>query len=299
MKEERNILNAAGTEIAIITRPDETDYISLTDIAKHRDPENPRIIIANWMRNRSTLEFLGLWEQLHNPDFKRLEFDTFKNESGANAFVMTPEKWTKSTAAIGITTKRGRYGGGTYAHTDIAFEFASWLSPEFKLYIIQDYKRLKSDEAHQLRLEWKAKRLISKANYRLHTDAVQKHLVHTGLTRQQINYVYADEADVINVALFGMTAKEWRSQHPDAKGNNMRDEATITELVVLGNLESMNAEFIRQGLSQSQRLMTLRSVAAYQIKTLQENASTEKLGALLLPAQRPALNPAEEPSKYE
>ena len=296
MKEEHNVLNADGTQIAVITRPDETDYISLTDIAKHRDPENPRIIIANWMRNRSTLEFLGLWEQLHNPVFKRIEFDTFKNESGANAFVMTPDKWTRSTAAIGILTKRGRYGGGTFAHTDIAFEFASWLSPEFKLYIIQDYKRLKSNEAHQQRLEWRAKRLITKANYRLHTDAVQKHLVHTGLTPQQISFVYADEADVINVALFGMTARQWRDAHPDSKGN-MRDEATITELVVLGNLESMNAEFIRQGLSQSQRLLTLRNVASYQIKALQENASAEKLGSLILPSQRPGLEPGKGSSE--
>ena len=288
MKEKHNVLNANGTDIAVITRPDDMDYISLTDIAKRRDPENPRFIIANWMRNRSTLEYLGLWEQLNNPGFKRVEFDTFKNESGSNAFVMTPEKWTKSTAAIGITTKRGRYGGGTFAHSDIAFEFASWLSPVFKLYIIQDYKRLKSNEAREHRLEWTAKRLITKANYRLHTDAVQKHLVHTGLTRQQINFVYADEADVINVALFGMTAKEWRDLHPGAKGN-MRDEATITELVVLGNLESMNAEFIRQGLSQSQRLITLRNVASYQIRTLQENASVEKLDNLLLPKSPPAI----------
>lgn len=285
MKEKHNILSANGTDIAVITRPDETDYISLTDIARHRSDE-PNDVIRNWLRNRETIEFLGLWEILNNTDFKPVEFDGFRMAAGSNAFTLSPKKWIDRTNAIGIVSRSGRYGG-TFAHTDIAFEFASWLSPVFKLYIIQDYKRLKSNEAHEQRLEWKAKRLITKANYRLHTDAVQKHLVHTGLTRQQINFVYADEADVINVALFGMTAREWRDLHPGAKGN-MRDEATITELVVLGNLESMNAEFIRQGLSQSQRLLTLRNVASYQIRALQENTSVEKLDNLLLPKSPPA-----------
>lgn len=294
MKEEHNVLNADGTQIAVITRPDETDYISLTDIARHRSDE-PNDVIRNWMRNRDTIEFLGLWEVLNNPGFKPVEFDGFKSAAGSNAFTLSPKKWIAHTNAIGIIARSERYGG-TFAHTDIAFEFASWLSPEFKLYIIQDYKRLKSNEAHQQRLEWRAKHLITKANYRLHTDAVQKHLVHTGLTPQQISFVYADEADVINVALFGMTARQWRDAHPDSKGN-LRDEATITELVVLGNLESMNAEFIRQGLSQSQRLLTLRNVASYQIKALQENASAEKLSSLILPSQRPGLEPGKGSSE--
>lgn len=281
MKEERNMIIANGTEIAVITRPDETDYISLTDIARHRDSENPYIVISNWMRNRSTLEFLGLWEQLHNTDFKPIEFDRFKYEAGSNGFVMTPEKWIKSTSAIGVVSKRGRYGGGTFAHTDIAFEFASWISPEFKLYIIQDYQRLKSDEAHQLRLEWRAKRLITKANYRLHTDAVQKHLITEELTKQQISFIYADEADLLNVVLFGMTAQDWRQANPGKKGN-IRDDASITELVVLSNLEAINAELIRQEIPQANRLVTLRRLAVYQLKTLEGNAATKKLGSMLL-----------------
>ena len=223
----------------------------------------------------------GLWEKLHNADFKGVEFDAFRNSAGSNAFTLSPQLWIKNTNAIGMLSKSGK-NGGTFAHSDIAFEFASWVSPEFKLYIIQDYQRLKKDEAHQLRLEWYAKRLIPKANYRIHTDAVKAHLLRDGLTKQQINYTYADEADLINVALFGMTAKEWRDAHPDAKGN-MRDAASITELVVLSNLEAMNAELIRQGQAQPQRLVALRKIAAYQMQALEGSSAIGRIGAALLP----------------
>ena len=283
MADERNILHANGTDITMITKPDQSDYISLTDIARHRSDE-PNDVIRNWLRGRDTIEFLGLWEQLNNPDFKPVEFDGFRTAAGSNAFTLSPKRWVEATNAIGIISQSGRYGG-TYAHTDIAFEFASWISPEFKLYIIKDYQRLKSDEQHQQKLEWNAKRLITKANYRLHTDAVQTHLVRTALTKQQISFVYADEADMLNVALFGMTAKEWRIQNPTVAGN-MRDAATITELVVLANLEAINAELIRQGLSQGDRLITLRQIANYQLKTLTGNASTTSLGKLLLPGKK-------------
>lgn len=279
MKDERNTLHAAGAQIAIITRPDQSDYISLTDIARHANPKEPKDVVKNWMRSRNTIEFLGLWEELNNPNFKGVEFDSFRVQAGLNSFTLSPQLWIRQTNAIGIISKSGQ-SGGTFAHTDIAFEFASWVSPEFKLYIIKDYQRLKSDEQHQRKLEWNAKRLISKANYRLHTDAVQKHLIGAELTKQQISFTYADEADLINVALFGMTAKEWRAQHPDAKGN-MRDEADITELVVLANLESLNAELIRQEIPQSERLVTLRRIANYQLKTLTGNPATAALGKLL------------------
>ncbi len=284
MKEEKNTLSANGVEIAIITRPDETDYISLTDIARHANPSEPKDVVKNWMRSRSTIEFLGLWEKLHNPDFKGVEFDSFRSQAGLNSFTLSPQLWIRKTNAIGIMSKVGK-NGGTFAHSDIAFEFASWVSPEFKLYIIQDYQRLKKDEAHQLRLEWQAKRLISKANYHLHTDAVQKHILRDGLTKQQISYTYADEADLINVALFGMTAKEWRDMNPGAKGN-IRDNAGIAELVVLSNLEALNAEFIRQSFPQSERLIALRRIAVYQMNVMADNSSAKKLDDLLLPKKR-------------
>lgn len=283
MKEERNTLHANGAEIVVVSRPNEADYISLTDIAKYRSDE-PNDVIRNWMRGRDTIEFLGLWETLNNPDFKPVEFEGFRSQAGSNAFTLSPRKWIDETHAIGIVAKSGRYGG-TYAHTDIAFEFASWISPEFKLYIIRDYQRLKTDEAHQQRLEWSAKRLITKANYRLHTDAVQKHLVQGDLTKKQISCVYADEADLLNVALFGMTAQEWRIQHPDARGN-MRDEASVTELVVLANLESINAELIRQKMDQGERLISLRRIANYQMNTLEKSASADKLTNLIVPKRK-------------
>lgn len=261
----KSTIHANGVEIQVNTI-NETDYISLTDIARKRDIENPRYIIQNWMRNRSTISFLGLWEELNNPDFKRVEFDAFKNEAGDNSFVLTPQKWIEATNAIGIISKSGRYGG-TYAHSDIAFEFASWISPEFKLYIIKDYQRLKSDENHAKAIDWNVKREIAKTNYKIHTDAIKEHLILPTLTKTQTSLTYASEADVINVALFGMTAKQWRQLHPDQKGN-MRDSATLEQLIVLSNLESMNAVFIHEGLSQSDRLFRLNQIAIFQLQSL-------------------------------
>lgn len=218
------------------------------------------------MRSRSTIEFLGLWEKLNNPNFKLVEFDQFKQEAGTNSFVLPPQKWIDRTNAIGIISKSGRYGG-TYAHTDIAFEFASWISPEFKLYIIKDYQRLKTDESHIKQIDWNIKREIAKSNYKIHTDAIKEKLILPTLSNAQISYTYASEADVINVALFGITAKAWRKMHPEAKGN-IRDTATIEQLIVLSNLESMNAVFIREGLSQSERLFRLNQIAIFQLQSL-------------------------------
>ncbi|PWM79546.1 MAG: DNA-binding protein [Phascolarctobacterium sp.] len=261
----KSTINANGVEIRVNTT-NEADYISLTDIARKRDAENPRYIIQNWMRNRSTVSFLGLWEELNNPNFKRVEFDAFKNEAGDNGFVLTPQKWIAATNAIGIISKSGRYGG-TYAHSDIAFEFASWISPEFKLYIIKDYQRLKSDESHAKAIEWNVKREIAKTNYRIHTDAVKENLIPPTLSKAQISYTYASEADVINTALFGLTAKHWRQLHPDAKGN-IRDNATIEQLIVLANLESLNAVLIADKLPQADRLFRLNQVAIFQLQSL-------------------------------
>ncbi len=241
MKDVKSTINANGVEIRVASS-NEADYISLTDIAKKRNPEFPADVVKNQLRSRSTIEFLGLWEKIYNPDFKLVEFDQFKNAAGENSFVLTPQKWISTTNAIGITSKSGRYGG-TYAHSDIAFEFASWISPEFKLYIIKDYQRLKADESHAKSLDWNIKREITKSNYRIHTDAIKENLI-PNLTPQQIACKYASEADLINVALFGQTAKQWRNQHSESKGN-IRDEATIEQLIVLANLESLNAEYIR------------------------------------------------------
>lgn len=275
----KSTINANGVEIRVNTT-NEADYISLTDIARKRDAENPRYIIQNWMRNRSTVSFLGLWEELNNPNFKRVEFDAFKNEAGDNGFVLTPQKWIAATNAIGIISKSGRYGG-TYAHSDIAFEFASWISPEFKLYIIKDYQRLKSDESHAKAIEWNVKREIAKTNYRIHTDAVKENLIPPTLSKAQISYTYASEADVINTALFGLTAKQWRQLHPDVKGN-IRDNATIEQLIVLANLESLNAVLIADKLPQADRLFRLNHVAIFQLQSLLKGSikSIENLKAL-------------------
>ena len=259
-------INANGKEITLLAN--NTDYISLTDIAKYLDPENPRFIIQNWMRNRNTIEFLGAWESINNPNFNRLEFDTVRNASGTNAFVLTPQRWIAETNAIGITSKAGRYGG-TYAHSDIAFEFASWISPEFKLYIIQDYQRLKQEEAYRNQLDWQVNRYISKLNYTIQTDAIKENIVPT-LQPSQISYAYSSEADLVNVALFGMTAKEYKKAFPDKEGNQ-RDNATIEQLLVLNNLQSLNAEMIKQGLSQSNRLTELNRIAKEQLDVLYKN----------------------------
>jgi ORF014 len=259
-------INANGKEITLLAN--NTDYVSLTDIAKYLDPENPRFIIQNWMRNRNTIEFLGAWESINNPNFNRLEFDTVRNASGTNAFVLTPQRWIAETNAIGITSKAGRYGG-TYAHSDIAFEFASWISPEFKLYIIQDYQRLKQEEAYRNQLDWKVNRYISKLNYTIQTDAIKENIVPT-LQPSQISYAYSSEADLVNVALFGMTAKEYKKTFPEKEGNQ-RDNATIEQLLVLNNLQSLNAEMIKQGLSQSNRLTELNRIAKEQLEVLYKN----------------------------
>lgn len=279
-KKIESVIHADGVDIAVVTTVgSEEDYISLTDIAKHRNPEFPADVVKNWLRLRSTIEFLGLWEQLNNPQFNMVDFDQFKNDAGSNAFVMSPQKWIKSTNAIGITSRSGRYGGGTYAHKDIAFEFASWLSPEFKLYIIKDYQRLKEDEGHRLALDWNVKRILAKANYRIHTDAIKMNLIPPELPRVQQGYVYADEADVLNVALFGKTAKQWKRENPDAKGN-MRDGATIEQLLVLSNLENINALLIEQGLSQQERLEKLHATALYQIETITDSKSARTLNEM-------------------
>lgn len=259
-------INANGKEITLLVN--NTDYVSLTDIAKYLDPDNPRFIIQNWMRNRNTIEFLGAWESINNPNFNRLEFDTVRNASGTNAFVLTPQRWIAETNAIGITSKAGRYGG-TYAHSDIAFEFASWISPEFKLYIIQDYQRLKQEEAYRNQLDWKVNRYISKLNYTIQTDAIKENIVPT-LQPSQISYAYSSEADLVNVALFGMTAKEYKKAFPEKDGNQ-RDNATIEQLLVLNNLQSLNAEMIKQGLSQSNRLTELNRIAKEQLEVLYKN----------------------------
>lgn len=259
-------INANGKEITLLAN--NTDYVSLTDIAKYLDPENPRFIIQNWMRNRNTIEFLGAWESINNPNFNRLEFDTVRNASGTNAFVLTPQRWIAETNAIGITSKAGRYGG-TYAHSDIAFEFASWISPEFKLYIIQDYQRLKQEEAYRNQLDWKVNRYISKLNYTIQTDAIKENIVPT-LQPSQISYAYSSEADLVNVALFGMTAKEYKKAFPEKDGNQ-RDNATIEQLLVLNNLQSLNAEMIKQGISQSNRLTELNRIAKEQLEVLYKN----------------------------
>ena len=270
-KLKKEEISAKGFSIQVYTKDFKNDYLSLTDIAKYKNTDDPRFVIQNWMRNRNTLEFIGLWEVLNNPKFNRVQFDTFRNESGLNRFTMTPSKWIESTQAIGIVSKAGRYGG-TYAHYDIAMEFASWLSPEFKLYIIQDYKRLKADENSNLSLTWNLHREISKINYKIHTDAIKEYLLDD-LTNEQLSFKYANEADMLNVALFNKRAKQWREENPSLKGN-MRDYANLNELLVLANMESYNAVLIRKGVGQKERMMELRNLARTQMLSL-ENLNSE------------------------
>lgn len=272
-------IRAKDIEISVISSAKKDDYISLTDIARYRNSEYPGYVIQNWLRNRATVDYLGLWEEINNPSFNYLEFEAIKNEAGANSFVLTPKKWVDKTNAIGITTKQGRYAA-TYAHRDIAFEFASWISPEFKLYVIQDYQRLKSDESHRYALDWNVKRLLSKANYRIHTDAIKQNLIPPEVTGRQQSFIYANEADLLNIALFGKTATEWRNENPDKKGENIRDYATIEQLLVLANLENTNALLIEQGLPPELRLKKLNEIAIQQLTTLTKNKSVEKLKAL-------------------
>lgn len=265
---------ADGNEISIISDGTDNDYISLTDIARYKSDE-PTAVIANWMRNKDTIEFLGLWETIYNPNFKPIEFEGFKSQAGSNAFTMSPKKWIEAINAVGIVSKSGRYGG-TFAYKDIAFEFASWISAEFKLYIIKDYQRLKSDENNRLSLDWNVKRTLSKINYKIHTDAIKEKIIPKCITEQQQRFTYASEADVLNIALFGMTASDWKKQNPDLSGN-IRDHATIQQLVILTNLESLNAEYIKQGLPQKERLLKLNDTAISQMKSLVNNISVKKL----------------------
>lgn len=257
-------INAIGQQITLFKNEND-DYISLTDIAKYKS-EDPNDVIKNWLRSKDTIEFLGVWENINNPNFKPVEFDGFRNQAGRNAFTMSPTKWINTTNAIGLVTKSGRYGG-TFAQKDIAFEFASWISAEFKLYIIQDYQRLKEREEDPEKLNWDLKRLLSKTNYSIHTDAIKDNLINSKLSQQQIGYTYANEADVLNVAIFGLTAKQWRENNPDKKGNQ-RDYATIEELIVISNLEGRNAELIDKGIDQKSRLKLLNELARKQMKSL-------------------------------
>ena len=263
----KETIHAKGIEIGIYTSDFENEFISLTDIARYKS-DDPAAVIQNWMRNRDVIEFLGLWETMHNPDFKPLEFEGFKKAAGANAFTMSPQKWINATNSIGIVSKSGRYGGGTFAHSDIAMEFASWISAEFKLYVIKDYRRLKSDENSRLSLNWNLNRELSKLNYKIHTDAIKEKLIIPELTPAQKSFVYADEADLLNVALFGMTAKEWRKGNPGKKGN-IRDYTDLHHLLVLANFESYNAILIEQNIEQPQRLEMLRETALKQLRTIQ------------------------------
>ena len=267
-------ITVKGTEITVF-QGEQDDYISLTDIARHKDPNNTDDIIKNWLRNRNTIELLGFWEIMYNPNFKPVEFDGFKKQAGLNSFVMTPKKWIETTDAIGIISRSGRYGG-TFAHKDIAFEFASWISIEFKLYIIKEFQRLKTDENDRLKLGWNLQRTLAKVNYRIHTDAIKENLVPPTLAKVKINFVYADEADLLNMPLFGITAKQWRDANPKKEGN-IRDEATIEQLVVLSNMESINAVLIHQGLPQNERLKQLNSIAITQMKSLLGNNNLKKL----------------------
>ena len=243
----------------------EQDYISLTDIARHKS-DDPTAVIGNWMRNRNTIEYLGIWETLYNPGFKPLEFDGFRKEAGLNAFTLSPQKWINTTGAIGIVSRSGRYGG-TFAHKDIAFKFASWISVEFELYLVKEFQRLKEQE--QAQIGWNAKRELSKINYRIHTDAIKQNLIPQEITPAQASRIYANEADVLNMALFGMTALEWRDKHPDLKGN-IRDYASINELICLSNMESLNAVFIQDDIPQRERLIRLNRIAIQQMQVLED-----------------------------
>lgn len=265
-KIQKDTIHAKGVDIGIYTEDYQNECLSLTDIARYKS-DDPTAVIQNWMRGRDVIEFLGLWESLHNPEFNPIEFEGFRNQAGANAFTMSPKKWIEHTNAIGIVSKAGRYGG-TFAHSDIAFEFASWISAEFKLYIIKDYKRLKYDESSRLSLGWNLNREVAKLNYRIHTDAIKENLLPPALTPAQAAFTYASEADMLNVALFGRTAKQWSDANPSLQGN-IRDHATLQQLLVLANMESYNAILIGQNISQPERMKLLRELAIRQLGTLE------------------------------
>lgn len=263
-------------QVINIIRIDDNEYISLTDLARYADEDDPRYPIQNWMRNKDVISYLGLWESINNENFKGVEFDTFKNEAGSNKFKISPQKWIRETNALGMISKSGN-NGGTYARSDIAFEFASWLSPEFKLYLIQEFQRLKKNEAYQNKIDWHANRVLAKVSYIVHTDAIKSIIVPT-LTEKQKKFIYAEEADVLNVALFGITAKEWRNKNPKlAENGNIRDYTDLLHLVILNNLENINAELIKMNISQSDRLVELNNIAKKQMKLLKNNDSLKKI----------------------
>jgi hypothetical protein len=269
---KKSTINVQGTAISILNQ-NENDFISLTDMVKNFDGGSA--LIENWLKNKDTVLFLGVWERINNPDFNSIEFEGIKNEAGRNTFYLSAKKWIEATNAIGLIASAGRYGG-TFAHKDIAFEFGSWLSPEFKLYLIKEFQRLKEDENSRLSLGWNLNRTLSKINYRIHTDAIKDFIVPNEISSKQAALLYANEADILNMALFGKTAQEWRSQNPD-KASNIRDEATIEQLLVLANIESMNAEFIKMGMPQNQRLLKLNQIAIAQLKSLMSNKNIKKL----------------------
>lgn len=273
-KAKRTNIEVQGGTVAVLSQ-NQQDIFCLTDIAKFKNPDHPDDVIRNWLRSRSTVEFLGVWERLNNPGFNPVEFDGIRMQTGLNSFVLTPKQWIEKTGAVGITSSAGRYGG-TYAHKDIAFEFASWISVEFKLYLIKEFQRLKDDENDRLQLGWNLQRTLAKINYRIHTDAIKETLIPPAITKAQAGLVYASEADLLNVALFGQTAKQWRDAHPDAEGN-LRDHAPLEQLVVLTNLESLNSVLIRQGLSQSERLLKLNEIAITQMRTLLADTHIKRL----------------------
>ncbi len=272
MPKKENIV-VQGTEISILAHKQD-DYISLTDMAKYQDNTEPRIVISNWMSTYYTLEYLAIWEEFNNPDFNRMEYQSVRSAEGR--LIMSPKRWIETTNAVGIISKSGRYGGGVFAHRDIAFEFATWLSAKFKFYLVKEFDRLKNEEAQRQSLEWNLQRTLSKINYRIHTDAIKEEIIPKVVTKVQASAVYASEADLLNVALFGMTAAQWRAANPDKDGN-MRDHATLEQLVVLSNMESINALLIRQGLQQSERLVQLNSVAIAQMQSLIGGELTKRL----------------------
>ena len=271
-KSKKLTIDVQGTAVTVLSK-EQDDYISLTDMVKNFDGGSA--LIEQWLKNKDTVLFLGVWEQINNPDFNSLEFEGIKNEAGRNSFFLSAKKWIETTNAKGLMASAGRYGG-TYAHRDIAFEFGSWLSPEFKLYLIKEFQRLKEDENRRLSLDWNLNRTLAKVNYRIHTDAIKEKIIPSIITKKQESLTYANEADILNVALFGMTAKQWRDQNPNSKGN-IRDYSSIEQLLVLANLESLNAEFIRMELPQGQRLKKLNKIAIEQMKSLIGQASIKKL----------------------
>ena len=275
MKKEiaKTNINVKNNNVSVI-RIGDVDYISLTDLARYKNPIEPKDVVKNWLRAKTNIEFLALWEKMNNPNVKGVEIDSFRNEAGTHYFTMSPQRWIKETNAIGIVSKSGN-NGGTYAHPYIAFEFASWISPEFSLYLIKEFERLKKNEGYQNKIEWSVRRELAKTNYRIHTDSIKSNIIPT-LTEKQKQYVYANEADILNVALFGMTAKEWKDKNPNLNGN-MRDYANVLQLVILSNLENINAELIKQQLTQKERLIRLNEIANEQFKILNNDNGINRI----------------------